>query len=38
MDTETCGLSGSMIFLVGVMFFRDGDLHFEQYLARDYSE
>lgn len=37
-DLETCGLAGTAIFLVGVMFFRDEDLIFEQYLARDYSE
>lgn len=38
MDTETCGLTSATIFLVGVMFFDGGDLVFEQYLARDYSE
>jgi uncharacterized protein YprB with RNaseH-like and TPR domain len=38
MDTETCGLSGCAIFLVGVMFSRDGELVFEQLFARDYSE
>jgi len=38
MDTETCGFSGSMIFLVGTMFFQDDELVFEQLLARDYSE
>lgn len=37
-DIETCGLVGSCIFLVGVMFFRDGGLVFEQYLARHYGE
>ena len=38
MDTETCGFSGSMIFLVGTMFFQGDQLVFEQLLARDYSE
>ncbi len=38
MDTETCGLAGTMIFLVGVMFYEDGQLIFEQHLARDYAE
>ncbi len=38
MDIETCGLVGSCIFLVGVMFFREGQLLFEQYLARHYGE
>ncbi len=38
MDTETCGLAGTMIFLVGVMFHQAGELIFEQHLARDYSE
>ncbi len=38
MDTETCGLAGAMIFLVGLMRFTDGRLVFEQWLARDYSE
>jgi len=38
MDVESCGFSGAVIFLVGVMFFRDDDLHFEQYLARNYAE
>ena len=38
LDTETCGLAGNMIFLMGLMFYREGQLLFEQYLARDYSE
>ncbi len=38
MDTETCGLSGAMIFLVGLMSFHDGQLVFEQCFARDYAE
>ncbi len=38
LDTETCGLAGNMIFLMGLMFYTEGQLVFEQYLARDYSE
>jgi len=38
MDIETCGLSGTMIFLVGLMYYAGEQLMFEQYLARDYSE
>jgi uncharacterized protein YprB with RNaseH-like and TPR domain len=38
MDTETCGFSGSMVFLVGLMSWRAGELVFEQCLARDYSQ
>lgn len=38
MDIETCGLAGNPIFLVGAMFYEGGDLVFEQYLARNYSE
>ena len=38
MDTETCGLAGTMIFLVGLMKWIDGRLVIEQYLARDYAE
>lgn len=40
MDTETCGLGGMPIFLVGLMFYDPdaGDLIFEQYLARHYGE
>jgi len=38
MDTETCGLSAMAVFLVGLMFFRDEELVFEQYFARDYAE
>jgi len=38
LDTETCGFAGSMIFLVGAMFFEGDQLVFEQLLARDYSE
>ena len=38
MDIETCGLAGACIFLIGVMTYRDGDLLFEQFLARHYGE
>lgn len=38
MDTETCGFSGCPIFLVGLMFCRNGELIFEQYFARHYAE
>jgi uncharacterized protein YprB with RNaseH-like and TPR domain len=38
MDTETCGFSGCPIFLMGLMFCRDGELVFEQYFARNYVE
>ncbi len=38
MDTETCGFAGSVVFLVGLMSFRDGGLVFDQFLARDYAE
>ncbi len=38
LDIETCGLVGSCIFLVGLMFYRDGELLFEQCLARHYGE
>lgn len=38
MDIETCGLSGSMIFLVGLMWCEGGRLVFRQHLARNYAE
>jgi uncharacterized protein YprB with RNaseH-like and TPR domain len=38
MDIETCGLSGCAIFLVGMMRHADGQLVFEQCLARNYAE
>ncbi len=37
-DLETCGLTSSPIFLVGLMYFKDGDFVFEQLFARDYTE
>ena len=38
LDIETCGLVGACIFLVGLMQYRDGELIFEQHLARHYGE
>ena len=38
MDTETCGFSGTAIFLVGMMFYEGRTLTFEQHLARNYAE
>ena len=38
MDTETCGLKDSAIFLTGIMYYDAGDLVFEQFLARDLSQ
>lgn len=38
LDIETCGLAGCCIFLIGLMHFRDGELVFEQFLARHYGE
>ncbi len=38
MDTETCGLKDAPIFLTGIMYYADGDLVFEQFLARDLSQ
>ncbi len=37
-DIETCGFSGTAIFLIGLMFCAAEQLHFEQYLARNYAE
>lgn len=38
MDIESCGLAGSVIFLVGLMSYQDGQMVFEQLLARHYGE
>ena len=38
LDTETCGLAGAAVFLVGLMSYGDGQFVFEQYLARNYAE
>jgi uncharacterized protein YprB with RNaseH-like and TPR domain len=37
-DLETCGLSGSSLFLIGVLRFVDGQLQVELLLARNYAE
>lgn len=37
-DIESCGLVGSCLFLVGLMSCRDGELMFEQLLARHYGQ
>jgi uncharacterized protein YprB with RNaseH-like and TPR domain len=38
MDIETCGLTGAMVFLAGMMRHEDGQLVFEQCFAKDYSQ
>ena len=38
MDIETTGLSGSPLFLVGVMIWENGGFEVRQFLARDYAE
>lgn len=38
MDIECCGLTSATIFLIGTMFYADGQLIFHQYLARDYAQ
>jgi uncharacterized protein YprB with RNaseH-like and TPR domain len=38
LDIETCGFSGTSIFLVGTMSFADGEFLFEQHFARNYAE
>lgn len=38
LDIETCGLTSTPLFLVGIMYYRDGDFVLEQLLARDYTE
>jgi len=38
LDLETCGLAGSMIFLIGLIHQGDSGLQLSQLLARDYSE
>jgi uncharacterized protein YprB with RNaseH-like and TPR domain len=38
LDLETCGLSGSALFLVGLLHCVEGELCVELLLARDYSE
>jgi len=38
LDTETCGLWGCPIFLVGVMIVSAGEIRILQFFARDYEE
>jgi uncharacterized protein YprB with RNaseH-like and TPR domain len=38
LDLETCGLAGSMIFLIGLLRYDGGALVLEQLLARNYAE
>ncbi len=38
LDLETCGFSGSMIFLVGLIYCREGQFLLSQLLARNYAE
>ena len=37
-DTETAGLHGRPLFMIGLGLYRGGDLTFVQYLARSYAE
>jgi len=37
-DLETCGFSGTPVFLIGTMYVDDDDLRVEQLLARSYDE
>lgn len=37
-DTETTGLGGNMVFMLGAMFFVEGDVRLRQVFARDYRE
>ena len=38
LDLETCGFSGSAVFLIGLLHHADGRLVLDQLLARDWSE
>jgi uncharacterized protein YprB with RNaseH-like and TPR domain len=38
LDVETCGFSGTPLFLVGLLRSLDGEMFVEQLLARDYAE
>ena len=38
LDLETTGLSNSPLFLVGLMYSREGSLVLDQFFARDYTE
>jgi uncharacterized protein YprB with RNaseH-like and TPR domain len=37
-DTETTGLGANMVFMLGAMFFAQGDVRLRQVFARDYRE
>mgnify|MGYP000259320193 CR=1 FL=1 len=38
LDIETCGLSATPLFLIGLLFLKDKDFIFHQLFARDYTE
>lgn len=38
LDIETCGLANCPLFLIGVMYVKDGEARLAQLFARDYSE
>ncbi len=38
LDLETCGFNGTPVFLIGCMYWADGELCVEQLLARNYEE
>jgi uncharacterized protein YprB with RNaseH-like and TPR domain len=38
MDIETCGLVGMPVFQLGLLSWRDGGLHLQQFVARSYAE
>lgn len=38
LDVETCGLAGTCVFMIGLMSCRDGELVFDQLLARHYGQ
>ena len=38
LDIETCGFAGTMVFLIGLMWFENDDFVVEQLLAGDYAQ
>lgn len=38
LDIETCGLAGSIVFLIGILHSHAGQLYLSQYWARSYAE
>ncbi len=38
LDIETCGFTGTPVFLVGALHFDEADIRIKQFFARDYSE